>query len=120
MSLQRIPGPWTYNNNGSVVDEDGFKVAEIQEQAILLGWADLGIQHWSDAPGTAYIERDEAEVEAWGTMLAAAPDLYDIAELIVIILDQGGTLDHESTFGGKNICEKLRAAVTKARGGDPV
>jgi hypothetical protein len=78
------PGPWVlgedYSDDDRVVGGDGWEVASVERTAILPGWdTELGIEHWSRAPGKSFIERSEAEIEANRHLIAAAPALYEVA-----------------------------------------
>lgn len=48
----------------SVIAADGFPLADIEEFPVLENWEELGIGHWSEAPGKASIERPEGEAGA--------------------------------------------------------
>lgn len=76
------PGPWNVDEYGHVVDKDGFTIAEADSTGVFPNWASLGIQHWADAPGKAFIDRADDEVEANTNLIAAAPELYEALKAI--------------------------------------
>lgn len=104
---KHTPGPWRYSNNyrTKVLGADGFPVADVEETAIT-DWSDMGIIHWSDAPGRAYIERSEEEQAANGLLLAAAPDLYEALERLVYCLSNDMDV-------GPSTLAQARAALAK-------
>jgi len=70
---QHTPGRLTVAEDGvNLVAEDGFCIAGAEvSSAINLGWAVLGIQHWSQAPGTGYRDLSAQEEGANAARLAA-------------------------------------------------
>lgn len=79
--MSHTPGPWTveeewYSDAFPVVDARGFQIVEAQDMPILLGYTErLGIGHWAEKPGEAYLELDSDEVLANARLIAAAPEL---------------------------------------------
>ena len=61
-------GPWIVDDTyadaeADIHAADGFPVARTSSTCIK-PWEHLGIRHWSEAPGVAFIEREEDEVAA--------------------------------------------------------
>lgn len=100
-------GPYTVAPNGrTIAAADGFSVATLDLcKSIVPGWSEKfpGLQHWADAPGEAYIERPEEELDAVAALFAAAPDLLAALKRIV---DQGFSAQAEA---------QARAALARAQ-----
>ena len=62
MADEHTPGLLTiddqyYADQVEILDSRGFAVISVESTPILLGYAEkLGIPHWSDKPGEAYVE----------------------------------------------------------------
>jgi hypothetical protein len=110
MGADFTPGPWAWTGE-RVVAADGFVVASADGPHILPDYRErLGVSHWAQAPGRAYVERDEQEVEANARLIAAAPCLLAALEKAM----------RESGCDG-DLCahewhDAARAALAKARG----
>jgi hypothetical protein len=101
-----IKDPWTVSDDGStIIAADGFPVAVVDEFPVLPNWAELGIGHWSEAPGKASIERDEEEVLATAHLIASAPDMLSVLEKVVA----SGWLPFE-------FAQPARAVIAKVKG----
>ena len=95
------PGPWKLGGLGEnlfgeaisveITGADEFPVAEVLAVAILPNYNErLGIEHWSRAPGEAFIERSAKEVAANAQLMAMAPDIYRDAKALVNWLNSFG------------------------------
>jgi hypothetical protein len=110
--MTRTLGPWTHDEErDTVIGADGFPVASVDAMPVLPGWADLGVGHWAEAPGRAYIERDEEEVWANGRLLAAAPQLLGGLQAAVAALEQLGA---SGSPAGAELLEGLRGVLDLA------
>ena len=108
------PAPWEAVA-GTIMDARGFAIADMNSLAILPGYAEkLGIKHWGERPGVAYLELTDAETDANAVLMAAAPALLAAAR---------GALEYLTDFLSPcdDDCEcvihPLRAAVAAATGG---
>lgn len=98
MTTQHTPGPWAVNPFRAQVDafrgQDALPLAVCQ-----LLWPTK--------------ERSEAETEANGRLIAAAPDLLGALHNLMNGIDTGAiTSDHDETFS--NAVGQARAALSKA------
>lgn len=114
MSEQHTPGPWQtneyYNEDVVVTDERGFVIVEAKHMPILLGWHEkLGIDHWADRSGEAYIELAPEAQAANARLIAAAPDLLDALKQAERWL--------EGWESAEPYLSTIRSAIAKATGG---
>lgn len=85
--INHTPGPWSVSEDGDVLDQDGYEIAEVSTTySILNNWSSLGISHWSDAPGKAFIERSDQEKIANAHLIATAPDLLAVLHAVTPML----------------------------------
>ena len=122
---QHTPGPWTvsavYVDAARVIGPDGFPVADPEATAIREGYEELGIDHWADAPGRAYIERPESEWRANARLIAAAPETLNelkqaVAQLEAIYEECKRRNLFEVTVEQFRRLDAHRAVIAKAEG----
>lgn len=89
-------GPWVKGKHDTdIIGADGFPVANVNATAVSESWEELGIDHWADSPGVAFIVRPEGEILANTDLILAAPDLLAACErasegyqIVIGILDR--------------------------------
>ncbi|MDU5828531.1 MAG: hypothetical protein E6Z60_16650 [Mixta calida] len=73
-------GPWAasnyYSDATTILDSEGFSVADAPRCLILEGYSDKGFQHWADSE-EAHRWISEEEQRANGHLIAAAPELLE-------------------------------------------
>ena len=100
MSAQHTPGPWVVGNldknDQRLVRGEHFEIATC----------------WHHCVGSI-----EKEMEANARLIAAAPELLEALEQVLIEYDEVDLADHEPQSFTSAINE-ARAAIAKAKGGD--
>lgn len=98
--LKNTSGPWELGGVGenlfddaisvTIIGADGFPVAEVERTVILPDYPErLGVLHWADAPGKAFIERSTEEVAANANLIKASPEIYEaLKELYEYMVDR--------------------------------
>jgi hypothetical protein len=118
MSAAHTPGPWFadeehYSDCSVVVDSRGFEIVEAGSTANLLGYEEkLGIPHWADKPGQAYIEIGPEEQRANARLIAAAPELLEALKACSAVC-AGQEMSKSGLIAA---LEMARAAIAKATG----
>lgn len=80
MKAQHTAAQWTISptDTTSILDENGFCIAETTLTAVLNDWADVpGVTHWSSRPGVTYRDLSEEEAEANARLIAASPEMFE-------------------------------------------
>lgn len=131
---KHIPGPYTIAEDASknlfdevisidVLDAKGFPVAELPLTAIMPDYMEkLGINHWSMAPGEAFIDRDPNEVLATAHLFAAAPEMYKALQRALQFIINGREFgyiqmpDDNSGDPALMTLDIIRKALSKAEG----
>lgn len=114
-------GPWTVDEtyvdvDGAILGADGFPVCSTEQTAILPGYDQkLGVRHWSDHEGEAFITRRPEEVQANARLIAAAPDLYEALRAYVDYTEAGVECG-EAAETEVDLMLHARAALAKATG----
>lgn len=81
-------GPWECRDDfDEVVDTNGFPIADLHSICVKSDWHKLGINHWAEAPGKAYIERSDKEVKANKKLISAAPEMYEALKKVLEVYD---------------------------------
>lgn len=126
--LQHTPGPWTRDDSVhpydvNILDANGFRIAKVEATPILSGYSEkLGIDHWADAPGTAYIERTADELNANVSLIEAAPDMLAALEQMNALMENlFEAVDWAKTFRLDVVALNeaplaMKRAIAKARG----
>lgn len=82
-----------YSDAVTVVDANGFEHLDITNVAILLGWGEQGLVHWSDEGGSRGISMEEQRANA--ALAVAAPVLLaHISALNAALEDTRSALRH--------------------------
>lgn len=101
-------GPWIVcgvfdnENYAELTTKEGFQIATIDSVQIDVNWSEKGASHWCDDGFHIEISHEEANANAY--LIAAAPDMYEMLEMIMEV---------HAEYYLRNEIEKLLA---KARG----
>ena len=101
------PGPWAYRPHEF---DDWGMVRGPQGEPITQ--ASLNCRHWSDEDLAAHRREGTDPVEANARLISSAPDLLEVARMIVKAAD----VAHGSVLSNGPLVTAARAALTKATG----
>jgi hypothetical protein len=109
MNEQHTPGPWSVHGTRAVVVPTlhlrrplgGHEDARIDRETYA---QEICALHWPDR------NRSEDEVQANAHLIAAAPELLEIAEMVLPGVD---------AWGNEKQAAKIRAVIAKALGSNP-
>lgn len=103
-------GPWVvstrYEDETTVLDSDGFILADTDDMLVLEGWSDTGAGHWSERPGETCRAISTEEAKANTRLIASAPELLEAAKHAAMEWRLHGQLTDS--------CRVLEAAIAKA------
>ncbi|HDS1569315.1 hypothetical protein [Stenotrophomonas maltophilia] len=100
MSSKHTPGPWETDRNNVHTGQ----IATIHH-CLNNDWVEVWSPNWP---------ADEAEQEANARLIAAAPELLYVAELVDDVSDR---IDHDPDSAFGQLVAAARAAIAKATGG---
>lgn len=112
-NFKGTPGKWSVNDDHTVIDENGFSVAEADSVYRILDKYEekTGHGHWSGHPGETYLDVDDEEATANARLIESAPELLSISELFMKYLN--GDLENETDSYLKSV---VQDGINKALG----
>ncbi len=126
---QHTPGPWAvsdaYKDSATVIDRDGFEIADAQRESILSNWPEVcpDLRHWAQDKSRTTRLRSKAEWLANARLIAAAPELLAAAahalEALRVVNRIGRLPSGGESVGNaahlEQIASELAAAIAKAQ-----
>lgn len=112
-------GPWAasnyYSDATTILDSEGFSVADAPRCLILEGYSDKGFQHWADSE-EAHRWISEEEQRANANLIAAAPELLEALQEMVAIVKKNTYPQPDKPSSTWGRMEAAEAVIDKALG----